>query len=231
MEAECNKFLPSPPAGAGSQPFNPHMASTVNARIPLSLLEAIRRIDTPSDPTETEYVTELRNKRLGLSDTVFTQIRRYTDAMKRGQRIPFAEAEGLGTLIGRRPDAAELFHNAGKILADDIYASISPTKRGTIRTLPGFISRPMALKQMKVVAEKFLEGTLERTGSFLSLKVPESVTVNGSPRSAGCVFYETAFRQMLKLLVDGGEQVDHVHCSQRGEGVCEWRAEWRTSNH
>jgi predicted hydrocarbon binding protein len=206
------------------------MASTVNARIPLALLEAIRRMDTPADTADTEYVTELRNKRLGLSDTVYTQIRRYNDAMKRGQRIPFAEAEGLGTLIGRRPDAAALFHNAGEILAGAVYASISPTTRGTIRTLPGFISRPLALKQIKDVSERYFEGTLERTGSFLSLKVAESVTVNGSPRSAGCVFYETAFRQLLKALIDAGDQVDHVHCAQRGEGYCEWRAEWRGAN-
>ena len=208
-----------------------HMASTVNARIPLALLEAIRRIDTPADPTDTEYVTELRNKRLGLSDTVYTQIRRYTDAMKRGQRIPFAEAEGLGTLIGRRSDAGELFHNAGMILAEAIYESISPTTRGTIRVMPGFISRPIALKQIGAISEKFFEGSLERTGSFLSLKVHDSVTVNGSPKSAGCVFYETAFRQILKMLIDAGGQVDHVHCAQRGEGFCEWRAEWRGANH
>ena len=223
-------FLRSPLAGAGDSALTPHMASTVNARIPLSLLEAIRRIDTPMDPTDTEYVTELRNKRLGLSDTVYTQIRRYTDAMKRGQRIPFAEAEGLGTLIGRRPDAAALFHTAGEILADAVYDSISPTTRGTIRTLPNFMSRPVALRQIRDASEKFFEGTLERTGSFLTLKVPDSVTVNGAPHSAGCVFYETAFRQLLKKLVGAGEQVDHVHCAQRGEGVCEWRAEWRSAH-
>ena len=203
------------------------MASTVNARIPLSLLEAIRRIDTPSDPTETEYVSELRNKRLGLSDTVYTQIRRYTDAMKRGQRIPFAEAEGLGTLIGRRPDAPELFQSAGLILAEQAYNSISPTNRNTIRVMPAFVSRPMALNQLKLAAEKYFDGELDRTGSYLSLKIPQSVTVNGAPKSAGCVFYETAFRHLLRLLMDAGEQVDHVHCAQRGEGVCEWRAEWR----
>ncbi|MGK2960828.1 MAG: hypothetical protein ACSLFK_01640 [Gemmatimonadaceae bacterium] len=221
-------FHPSPPARPGDFAPTPLMASTVNARIPLSLLEAIRRIDTPADPTDTEYVTELRNKRFGLSDTVYTQIRRYSDAMKRGQRIPFAEAEGLGTLIGRRPDAAVLFEKAGHILAEAIYQSISPTMRGSIRALPGFISRPMALKQIRIASERYFEGALERTGSFLSLKVVDSVTVNGSPRSAGCVFYETAFRQLLKMLVDAGDQVDHVHCAQRGEGICEWRAEWRS---
>lgn len=207
------------------------MPPTVNARIPLSLLEAIRRIDTPQDQSETEYVAELRNKRLGLSDTVYTQIRRYNEALKRGQRIPFAEAEGLGTLIGRRPDAEQLYRNAGMILANDVYQSISPTRRGTISVLPGFMSRPMALKQLAVVAEKYIGGTVERTGAFVSLKVPDSVTVNGSPKSGGCIFYEMAFRELLRLLVGAGDQVDHVHCAARGEGWCEWRAEWQTTSH
>ena len=81
------------------------MAPTVNPRIPLSLLEAVRQVDTPEEDPDAEYVQELRNKRLGLSDTVYQQIRRYSDAAKRGQMIPYTEATGLGTLIGRRPDA------------------------------------------------------------------------------------------------------------------------------
>ena len=202
------------------------MSRTVHARIPLSLLEAIRRIDTPEDQTDTEYVPELRNKRLGLSDTVYTQIRRYNDAMKRGQRIPFAEAEGLGTLIGRRPDAAELFRSAGSILANDAYESLSPTTRGTIRLMPGFISRPMALKQSTAIADRSFSGTIEHSDSSLSLRIPESVTVNGTTNSGGCVFYEEALRELLRLLVNGAGQVEHVHCAQRGDGPCEWRAEW-----
>lgn len=204
------------------------MPPTVNARIPLSLLEAIRRIDTPEDHVDTEYVAELRNKRLGLSDTVYTQIRRYNDAMKRGQQIPFAEAEGLGTLIGRRPDAVELFNNAGYILAHEVYSSLSPTRRGIIRMVPGFLGRPMALRQLKVVAQRYFNGRIERTGSFLSLVIPHSATVNGSPDSAGCVFYECALRELLQLLINGGGQIDHVHCAQRGDAACEWRADWRS---
>ena len=202
------------------------MPRPVNASIPLSLLESIRRIDTPPDQADTEYVPELRNKRLGLSDTVYTQIRRYNDAMKRGQKIPFAEAEGLGTLIGRRPDSTELFRSAGEILANDIYQSMSATTRGTVRVMPEFVSRPMALKHLTAIAEKYFGGTLEKNGSFIQLRVPESVTVNGSPGSAGCVFYEVAFRELLRLLVGATGPVDHIQCTQRGEGVCEWRAEW-----
>jgi predicted hydrocarbon binding protein len=204
------------------------MPPTVDARIPLSLLEAIRRIDTPEDQVDTEYVPELRNKRLGLSDTVYTQIRRYNDAMKRGQNVPFAEAEGLGTLIGRRPDAEALFQSAGNILAHEVYDSISQPLRATIRYLPRFLSRPIALRQLKGAARSILNGTVERHGSVLTLRVPGSATVNGSPDSGGCVFYEYALKELLNLLGGGGGDVEHVHCAQRNDEACEWRTEWRS---
>lgn len=206
------------------------MPPTVNALIPLSLLEAVRRKDTPeADPTEleTEYVQELRNKRLGLSDTVYQQIRRYSDAAKRGQLIPYPEATGLGTLIGRRSDAEELFVSAGRIFAEEMYQSISPPVRNTISSVPALIGRPLALKQVRQMASRFFGGSLTRTGSFLSLVITESVTVNSAPRSVGCTYYASAFRELLHLLIEGGGSVDHVHCLQRGDGSCEWRTEWR----
>jgi hypothetical protein len=66
---------------------------TVDPLLPLSLLHAVRNVDTPED-LEAELVHELRNKRLGLSETVYTQIQRYTEATKRGQRPD--QAPGIG---------------------------------------------------------------------------------------------------------------------------------------
>src|SRR3954463_8042408 len=105
------------------------MPSTVHARIPLSLLEAIRRIDTPEDQVDAEYVPELRNKRLGLSDTVYAQIKRYTDAVKRQQRVPSDEAAAIAKLLGRRPDAEAVFRSAGRYLAKEAYLTISGARR------------------------------------------------------------------------------------------------------
>lgn len=207
------------------------MPPTVNARVPLSLLEAVRRIDTPESDPDTEYVQELRNKRLGLSDTVYQQIRRYSDAVKRGQMIPYAEATGLATLIGRRPDAETLLVSAGLIVANDVYGAISPARRRTIRILPALIGRPLALGQVRELATRFFGGTLARTGGFLSLSVTDSVTVNCAPDSLGCTYYASALREMLRLLIHGGGPVDHVQCLQRGDQRCEWRAEWRAEWH
>src|ERR687890_2154765 len=103
------------------------MAANVDALLPPSFLEAVRTVDTPEGDFETEYVPELRNKRLGLSDTVYAQIRRYTDAVKRQQRTPLDEAVALARLIGRRPDAEAVFRSAGRYLAREAYLTIPGT--------------------------------------------------------------------------------------------------------
>ncbi|NCW46464.1 MAG: hypothetical protein EBV77_13590, partial [Gemmatimonadaceae bacterium] len=59
----------------------------LDARLPLALLEAVKAIDTPAAELDADFVHELRNKRLGLSETVLQQIRRYHDAVRARQRI------------------------------------------------------------------------------------------------------------------------------------------------
>jgi len=64
-------------------------------------------------------------------------------------------------------------------------------------------------------------------GASIVVGVKESVTYETAPKGIGCLYYESALREMLKLLVNGGGMIDHVHCRERGEDICEWRAEWR----
>src|SRR6476469_8486495 len=132
------------------------MPGTVNAIVPLSLLEAVRSVDIPEgDDIDVEYVQEHRNKRLGLSDTVIAQIRRYKEALKRNQQISIEEAGGIARLIGRRSDAAGIFVRAGNIVADRVYEMISATTRQIIHILPGFLARPLAFRQVKKAGEKY----------------------------------------------------------------------------
>ena len=205
------------------------MAGSINALVPLSLLEAVRSIDIPEGGGEddVEYVQEHRNKRLGLSDTVIAQIRRYKDAMKRNQSIAIHEATGIARLIGRRPDAEEIFVRAGTLVANRMYEMISPTTRQTIRFLPGFLARPLTFRQLRKLGGKYFGAEVRRVGSSIVVGVKESVTAGSAPKGAGCRYYESAIREMLRLLVNGGGMIDHVHCRDRGEELCEWRAEWR----
>lgn len=202
------------------------MPATVDALLPLSLLESVRGADTPED-TEAEYVHELRNKRLGLSDTVYAEIQRYTDDAKKNRRVGNEKALAIAKLIGRRPDAEAVFRSAGRRLAGEMYDSISGTRRGLVRLLPAFIARPLALSGARRVARRYLNGSLSRVGGYIMLSVGESATANTAPRGIGCTFYEANLGELLRLLVDGGGAIEHVRCMDRDEGSCEWRAEWR----
>jgi len=203
------------------------MLTTVDALLPLSLLEAVRNVDTPAGEYDSEYVAELKSKRLGLSDTVLTQIHRYTDAVKRRQRTAQDEAVALAKLIGRRSDAEAVFRAAGQHLAREAYQTIPQYSRELILVLPSLLARPLALRRARRIVERYLNGSLGRHGSYLLLEVPISVTLAASPRPTGCVFYESSLRELLKLLIGTSAVVEHIRCTTRGEEKCAWRAEWR----
>jgi predicted hydrocarbon binding protein len=203
------------------------MLSTVDALLPLSLLEAVRNVDTPEE-LDSEFVDELRNKRLGLSDTVYLQIKRYADAVRKRQRTAYEEAVALARLIGRRPDAEAVFRAAGRYLARESYKTINPFTRKLMRILPSVIARPIALRRTRRIAERYANGAVRRVGGYVLLEVPRSVTLNTAPGSIGCAYYEAMLRELLALLVGGVGSVDHVHCAGRDEGTCEWRADWKT---
>lgn len=203
------------------------MLATVDALLPLSLLEAVRDVDKPSDQ-EAEFVEELRNKRLGLSDTVYSQIRRYSESVRKRQRAQHEESVALAKLIGRRPDAEAVFRAAGRYLAREAYRTVNPVMRRLLRALPSILARPLALRRARTIASRYANGTVRRVGAYVLLDVPRSVTLNTAPGSVGCAYYEAMLRELLALLIGGVGSVDHVRCAGRGEGSCEWRADWRS---
>ncbi|HJX88762.1 MAG TPA: hypothetical protein VJ277_14440, partial [Gemmatimonadales bacterium] len=88
--------------------FRPATVSTstaVPALIPLSLLEAIRNLDTPVEDGLEELAEEMVVRRLGLSPTVAAQIQRYRTAAERDGSVELDEAVSVLRLVGRRPDA------------------------------------------------------------------------------------------------------------------------------
>lgn len=203
------------------------MPHTLDALIPLSFLEAVRSVDSPDGDLEAEFVAELRTKRFGLSETVYAQIRRYSEAVKRNVRSAQEEAVALATLIGRRPDAEAVFRAAGRYVARETFQRIPLPVRQTIALFPSLIARPMALKQTRRIAERYWNGTIRRSGGHLLLEVAASVTVESAPQSLGCTYYEESLHELLRLFGAASGRVDHVRCSARGEGRCEWRVDWR----
>jgi hypothetical protein len=203
--------------------------ASIDAQVPLSLLEAVRAVDRPDEGHETEYVPELRNKRLGLSETVFAQIRRYTEAVRRRQPINRDETAAIARLLARRPDAEVVFRAAGRHLARASFATLSPVTRGVLVSFPALLTRPIALARLRQLAQRFLAASVRRVGSSVYLSVSDAVAADNEEGDIGAVFYEAALREYVALLVGGSGAVDLTRPGKNA-GNYEWRAEWRASS-
>lgn len=201
------------------------MSSTVHARLPLSLLEAVRVVDTPEGNVEAEYIEELRTKRLGLSDTVYAQMKRYSEAVRRNERTVRDEAAALARLIGRRTDAHRVFDSAGSLLGREAVDTVSNALRVAIRRLPGLAARPLALAALRRLTKRYLDARLERVGASVILAVDDPVTIEGSP-IAGYAFYASAFSTMLEEMTGVPAVVTRIDGPEPGQ---RWRASWGRS--
>ena len=214
----------TPPAGVTLLTLR---GPAVQAVVPLMLLESVRALDLPSADLDTELVHELRNKRFGLSDTVYMQIRRYSDAVKRQQPVAFDEVVALARLVGRRPDADIVFLDAGRRVARAALNTVSYATRRAARSLPGAVGRPLALRQLRLLSHRFLAGTIERQGSTVVLIVAAPVSADAAPNGGGCGLYEAAFRELLLGLTGVDHAMQPVACCSRGDSACQWRTDWR----
>jgi hypothetical protein len=136
-------------------------SSAVDPLVPLTLLETVRDLDRPLGAAEAEYVPELLNKRLGMTDTVFAQIRRYVAAVERGDRVRDDEVAALSRLLARRPDAADVFRTAGERIATVAYGRLSSVRRGVIRYSPRFLARPIARRQARRIEQRYFRAPVE----------------------------------------------------------------------
>src|SRR4051812_39212469 len=107
----------------------------VPALIPLSLLEAVQNIDTPPDDGLGALTDELASKRLGLSPTVAAQVARYRNQLT--GEVDEEEAIAVFRLVGRRPDAALVFADAGRRAARYAARRRGATARAMIAAAPG----------------------------------------------------------------------------------------------
>jgi hypothetical protein len=215
--------VPAIAAASRATPARPDLDALVHS----ALLEAVRALDAPSTDLELDLFDELRNKRLGLSETVQAQARRYAEAVRRGARLPFAEAVALARLVRRRPDAEAVFREAGRHLAQVAAGRVGGLTRWLARRAPAALARPLALRTADRIARRYLQGSIRREGAAVLLDVPQPVTLDASPGAAGTAFYDAAFRELLDALGQDVGVIDRVACRTRGDRSCTWRTEWK----
>lgn len=205
----------------------------VSPLVPLALLETLRTSDAPDHLMGDEDVRHSLPRRLGLSDAVNTQIRRYRTLQERGAWLGGREMADLVRLVGRRPDSADVFEQSGRWLAR---RSLESGRLGRLRSrlaavpMPAALRRRLALRTARRVAEQANPGA----AAVRTEHDPPAVIVEGSFAAASgtpdaCRLAGGALRAALashSVRADGGPApVVHPLCEGRGDRCCVWRAE------
>ncbi|MEP6573074.1 MAG: hypothetical protein ABJD11_10280 [Gemmatimonadota bacterium] len=198
--------------------------SAVHAIIPLSLLEALRNLDTPVEDGLEELAGEIVAKRLGLSATVAAQITRYQETARRDGVVPREEALAVFRLAGRRPDAGLVFADAGRRAARYTARTGALPVRALVHAAPGPVSRRVGARAAVTAARRIFRADLLVRTAAAEARVPAALSTEALPDGSACPFYGAAFGELLRCLVGFEGAMLHDRCRGRGDDICHWRA-------
>ena len=195
----------------------------VPVHVALALLASLRDVDTPTDPEafgETEMPLNLQ-RRLGLSRVVVDQIRRYEQ--RRGGAVSATEVASLFELIGRRSDAAAIFHEAGRRIAREDLKGRRLGARLGARVLPSALRRRRAWHRVRRLARRVSPDAavrLERKPS--SLVIEGSLPARAAEGGAGCSVLDGMIDQVFEAYRTGEKTILHRRCEGRSGDCCAW---------
>lgn len=192
---------------------------TASPLVAVALLHSLRATDTPRETLDDEDLRQSLPRRLGLSDAVADQLRRYRELLDRNRSLPATELADLFTLVGRRPDARAVFEGAGRWLA------ASHLERRVVPRflLPGPLRRRLALRTARTIGTSVSPGARIRTETDPpTLVVRGSLPALATGTSDGCEIFLAALRAALHTYLGEPPEVDHPHCEAHGDARCVW---------
>ncbi|HEU0013458.1 MAG TPA: V4R domain-containing protein [Longimicrobium sp.] len=199
-------------------------APSVSPVFPLLLLETMRDMDRPEEVLEGENLAASMPRRLGLSDVVYTQIHRFREETKKKSLQTPAVVEDLIRLVIRRPDADEIFEEAGRRMARRAWAERPAVRRRMARLLPsGMAVKAAAKGARRLLAELAGAAAVEVEPRPVTVRLRGSImTSNADPGGAACAFYTGVLAELMTEYTGRKYAAKHTRCHTRGADACEW---------
>lgn len=211
------------PAQDHQQPDAPARAGDVAAVLPLAVLESVRSHDRPEEVLEDENLTASLPRRLGLSDVIHSQIRRYEEARRKGRPVPARELEDLIRLVIRRPDAEEVLEESGRGVVFRYLEGLGDRRARLARLLPRPLARRALQRRAALLARRIAAGAEPRVaGGPIRVTLARSITAEVDPGGVACSLYASAWRALGERYLKTELRVEHTRCEARGDEVCEW---------
>lgn len=200
--------------------------ASITPLFPLILLETLRDLDRPDEVLEDEDLAVSLPRRLGLSDVVLVQIRRFQDEVRAKRLQSTPNVIDLVRLVVRRPDAAEVFAEAGRRIARHAWAERSAAMRGVLRVMPNPIPRIAARRAARRMFRQIAGDSQLSVGRWpVDVRMRNSLTARADPNGAACAFYAGAFAELMELHTGKRYRVLHEECSALGAEECQWTVE------
>jgi hypothetical protein len=199
-------------------------SAAVPALIPLSLLEAIRNLDTPVEDGLDELAEEIVVRRLGLSPTVAAQIQRYKQAAERDGTVDADEAISVLRLVGRRADAALVFADAGRRAARYAARAHARPAWTLSRVTAAGLTRRLAQRSATHLARRAFDGELRPASDGVQVRMAEPLSFKALPDGSACDFYGAAYGELLRRLTGFEGAMLHQRCRARGDEACLWQS-------
>lgn len=208
-----------PPVSTDSAPATGPSRRRIAALVGLRLLEVIRAQDLPSEILQDEDPSVTMPRRLGLSDVVERQIQAYRESVRRRQRMTDGELNDLVRLVVRRPDAQEVFYQAGRSLVGD---GADPAA-GLVRLFPDGVGFLMARRRTRSRLRRLFG---RHVGSFtpgpFCLEGRSLIFWQADPGGDACAFMTGFCQGVLDGVVSDRRTVVHNRCQARGDETCRW---------
>lgn len=210
------------PAG---RPAEGAAAGSITPLLPLVLFETMRDMDRPEEVLEGEDVSVSLPRRFGLNDVVNTQIHRFREEVRRKRLQGEAEIENLIRLVIRRPDAEEIFTEAGRRMARRAWEERSATARRMMRHLPSKLALATARRAARRLFREIVgNGRVHISKKQPAIQVAGSLTARADPGGVACALYAGAFAELMARYTGGDYYPVHPLCEARGADACEWTA-------
>ena len=195
----------------------------VAAFLPLALLHSVRAHDRPEEVLEDENLTLSLPRRLGLSDVIHTQIRRYEEARRKGKPVPARELVDLIRLVIRRPDAEEILEEAGRGVVTLHLAGLGERRARVARVMPRAVARAAFLRRARLLARRTAAGATPHVAKAPPrITLGNSITAEVDPGGVACSLYTSVFATLATRYLKGTPRVEHTRCEARGDETCEW---------
>jgi predicted hydrocarbon binding protein len=197
----------------------------VPAALPLALLEAVRAHDTPDEILEDENLRKSLPRRLGLTDVVFTQIRRFEAAQRAGQPVRLDEVVPLMRLVLRRDDAAGIMEDAGRRFAIWHFERRPAHLRALYPRLPVRLSAIAATRGIRKAFKLMNAGTpVVISRKPLHVRIEQCLTMRIADNGSACPLVTGLIQEELRLYTGKPVTVTQWSCAQTSGSHCEWMA-------